>query len=94
MFSLESIRGDGQHELEILRLLFGHGEKGYALVFLRADNFQRLYNVVASALALDPSMDRAHLVSASVLYLHTHLSPTLTPLAHSYIGDDNGDKAR
>ena len=54
---------DGEFEEGILSKLFRHGLKGQSLVFLRADNFQRLFNAVASALSRDPSLDRAFLVS-------------------------------
>ena len=53
---------DGKFESGILLKLLQHGMKGQRLVFLRADNFQRLFNAVASASARDPSLDRAFLV--------------------------------
>ena len=61
---LKTLRSDGSHEVEILRFLKRHGQKDCPVVFLRADNYQRLMNAVASASAVDMSRDRACLVCA------------------------------
>ena len=65
--TMEGLRASGVHEKRILCLLLSHGQKGERLVFWRADNYQRLYNAVASAAAVDASKDSAHIVFTSVI---------------------------
>ena len=65
--TMEGLRASGVHEKRILCLLLSHGQKGERLVFWRADNYQRLYNAVASAAAVDASKDSAHIVFTSAI---------------------------
>ena len=65
--TMEGLRASGVHEKRILCLLLSHGQKGERLVFWRADNYQRLYNAVASAAAVDASKDTAHIVFTSAI---------------------------
>ena len=66
---MKEYREDGHHEREILAPIKQHGLKDQPVVFFRADNFQRLFNSVASASAKDPTLDRAHLVITSAMKL-------------------------
>lgn len=64
---LNSMRESGLHEERIVSLLKSHGQVRNDIVFFRADNYQRLYNAVASASAKDPTRDTAHVVFTSAL---------------------------
>ena len=64
--TMEGLRASGVHEKRLLCLLLSHGQKGERLVFWRADNYQRLYNAVASAAAVDASKDSAHIGSVHI----------------------------
>lgn len=55
------------HEKRILCLLVCHGKAHERLCFWRADNYQRLYNAVASAAAVNASKDTAHIVFTSAI---------------------------
>ena len=59
--------GSTSHEDKIAKMLSRHGKAHQPLIFLSGDNYQRLYNAVASASAVDPSKDSAHVVFTSAI---------------------------
>ena len=65
--TMQALRASGVHEKRILCLLLSHGQPNERLCFWRADNYQRLYNAVASASAVDASRDSAHIVFTSAI---------------------------
>ena len=64
---LAAIRRNGVHEQRIVQLLLKHGLPGEPPVFFRGDNYQRLYQAVASASARDATKDTAHVVFTSAM---------------------------
>ena len=58
---------DGSHEANLVRFLCHHAEASHPLVFLRGDNYQRLYGKAASSSHRDPTVDRAVVLYTSAL---------------------------
>ena len=78
---LEVLNTSGVHETRIARLLSQHGKPNKPLCHVRADNYQHRLNGTASASAVDPTKDRAHIVFTSsiksgklifVMFLYVH----------------------